>query len=366
MEAETAPGQADPTALTVPRAGRMGWVAGIVLLLGLVVVVSQLGEEERFAALARQANPAWLLLAVAFQSLTYVCAARVWQRVLARHDWPLQLRGLVPLGLAKLFMDQVVPSAGLSGTLLVVRALRRRGVPEGTSAAAVLTGLMAFYLAYSVAVAGALIVLWSRGESSRLVLTVATTFILLAGAILGAVSWLARRQPGRVPAWLARIPLIKGLLGALRGAPGGILRDRRVLLEAVVLQLGIFLLDAATLGACLSAIGAGVGPGPLFASFVTASVVATVTLVPSGVGTFDATCVAMLHLFAVPVRSGLGGVLLFRGFSLLLPLLPGLWLARKEMATRTGLMSRTAEPDPSPARAGVAPQRGLPDEPREQ
>ncbi len=38
------------------------------------------------------------------------------------------LKSLIPLGLAKLFTDQAVPSAGLSGTLLVARALKRRGV----------------------------------------------------------------------------------------------------------------------------------------------------------------------------------------------------------------------------------------------
>lgn len=84
----TQPG-ADVAAPEIPRALRMGWVAGIVLLLGLVVAASQLGKDERFAALVRQANPVWLLLAAAFQGLTCGFAARAWQRVLARHRSPL-------------------------------------------------------------------------------------------------------------------------------------------------------------------------------------------------------------------------------------------------------------------------------------
>jgi len=45
----------------------------------------------------------------------------------------------------------------------------------------------------------------------------------------------------------------------------------------------------------------------------------------------DATMHAMLHLLGVSTTHGVGAVLLFRGFTLLLPLLPGLWLARQEM-----------------------------------
>jgi glycosyltransferase 2 family protein len=64
---------------------------------------------------------------------------------------------------------------------------------------------------------------------------------------------------------------------------------------------------------------------------VIASLVATITIIPSGLGTFDATMLAMLHLLGVSTTHGVGAVLLFRGFTLMLPLLPGLWLARREM-----------------------------------
>ena len=40
---------------------------------------------------------------------------------------------------------------------------------------------------------------------------------------------------------------------------------------------------------------------------------------------------AMLHLAGVSTTHAIGAVLLFRGFTLMLPLLPGLWLAHREM-----------------------------------
>ena len=89
--------------------------------------------------------------------------------------------------------------------------------------------------------------------------------------------------------------------------------------------------DAATLGVCLASIGTTPTVTGAFAALVIASLVATITIIPSGLGTFDATMLAMLHLAGVSTTSGVGAVLLFRGFTLMLPLLPGLWLTRREM-----------------------------------
>lgn len=64
-----------------------------------------------------------------------------------------------------------------------------------------------------------------------------------------------------------------------------------------------------------------------------ASLVPTLLVMPGGIGTFEGTAVAMLHVFGVPLETGLAATLLLRGFTFWLPMLPGLWLAHREMAT---------------------------------
>ena len=162
------------------RAARLGWLTGALLLAAVVLVVTHLAEERELARLLREAEPAWLLGAALLQVLTYVCAAAVWQRALARRGAAASLAALFPLGLAKLFTDQALPSAGLSGTLLVVRGLTRRGVPRTAAVAAMLTGLVAYYLSYLLATLWAVTILWRHGEL-RLV-------ILLPAAAIGLVS----------------------------------------------------------------------------------------------------------------------------------------------------------------------------------
>jgi hypothetical protein len=82
----------------------------------------------------------------------------------------------------------------------------------------------------------------------------------------------------------------------------------------------------------LRAVGAPLDPVVAFASFVIASIVATLAWIPGGLGTFEGSCVAMLHLHGVSVESAMAGTLLLRGFSFWLPMLPGFALARRELA----------------------------------
>jgi uncharacterized membrane protein YbhN (UPF0104 family) len=315
-----------------PASSRLAWLSGALLLAALVFGVAHLAEEEALARLMARAQPLWLLTATACQVLTYVCAAAVWQRVLVRRGLSGRPLALVPLGLAKLFTDQALPSAGMSGALLVVGALVRRGVARGVAVAAVLAGLVAFYLAYFVATLGAVAILWCRGELSGWILAPAGALGLLAAGVPLAIAGLRGRALPRVRSWLERLPGGASLGAAFREADLSGLFSPRLVLETATLQLAIFALDALTLAVTLRAVGGGAELPVVFASFLIASVVATLAWIPGGLGSFEGTCVAMLHLHGVAVETALAATLLLRGFTFWLPMLPGFVLARRELA----------------------------------
>lgn len=73
---------------------RFAWLSGVLLLGLLVFVVVHRSEEEALARLMAREQPIWLLTAVLFQALTYLCAAAVWQRGLVRHGIAGRPRGL--------------------------------------------------------------------------------------------------------------------------------------------------------------------------------------------------------------------------------------------------------------------------------
>jgi uncharacterized membrane protein YbhN (UPF0104 family) len=81
-------------------------------------------------------------------------------------------------------------------------------------------------------------------------------------------------------------------------------------------QASIFLLDAATLWTMLRAIGQDVSFLLAFPSFIVASMVASLGLIPLGLGTFEATSIAMLRSLGVPLEAALTATLLLLGLTL--------------------------------------------------
>jgi glycosyltransferase 2 family protein len=313
----------------------VGWLLGGLMLATVLIVVLHVGEIEEFALLLRGAKPGWLLLALAFQVATYPAAAAVWQRTLAGAGAPLPLRSLVPLGIAKLFTDQALPSGGISGTALLVRALARRGVSAHAATQTVLMMLTSYYSAYLIVAFAALGVLWGYHRANAALVTAAG--LLAAITIAVPMLVLSLRRWGRTapPAWLYRLPGFAASFERVAAAPMSVLRDKRLLAECLLLQLGVFVLDAATLWVAFRALGAPIGFPVAFVSFVLASVVATIGLVPLGLGTFEATAVGLLHALGVGVETAFAATLVLRGLTFWLPMLPGVWLARREVGGRT-------------------------------
>lgn len=309
----------------------VGWILAGLLVAGLVYVATHVARVEQLLQLLREVRPSWLLLAVGLQVGTYVSAGRVLQRALAQQRVKQPLAVLIPLGLAKLFTDQVVPSVGLGGTLLTARGLERRGVPEGAALGALFTSLASYYIAYSFVVAVSLLFLWRLRALGGTILAIVTVFCLLVAILPVVLFWLQGRGPQSVPRFVGRFPPIRDGLRALSSVPASLLRAPRLLGEAASLQVVTFMLDAATLGVMLIALNQHVPADVVFATFVVASVVATLAWVPGGLGTFDATCVAVLHSHGVTLEAALGATLLLRLFTLWFPMLPGLWLARREL-----------------------------------
>ena len=156
---------------------------GLAVLVAGALVVAHRSEGEELARLVAHVHPAWLLLGLLLQAGTCLVEARIWQRIIVRAGISRPLWSYMGLSLAKLFMDQVVPSGGMSGTLLVVRALDRRGIPRGTSMASVVVDLVSYYGAYVAALVIALVVVWLHGSLTLYIILPAAIFARIAAGI---------------------------------------------------------------------------------------------------------------------------------------------------------------------------------------
>ncbi|HEY6916606.1 MAG TPA: lysylphosphatidylglycerol synthase domain-containing protein, partial [Allosphingosinicella sp.] len=108
-----------------------------------------------------------------------------------------------------------------------------------------------------------------------------------------------------------------------------LLNDRRLILGAAGFNLLIFLVDTATLQVCLFALGGNASFATALIALVMASIAVTLGPIPLGLGSFEALSIAMLHFLGINLALAAAGTLLLRGFTLWLPLIPGLLLSRR-------------------------------------
>ena len=310
------------------------WLPTLLAVPAFVVVVLQFSSLEAFLRLARQVEPEWLALAVLSQLATYLCDALVWRSVLvqARHHHPLH--ALFRLSIAKLYTDQAFPSGGLSGSIFVVAALRRRGVPATAATAALLVGMLSYYAGYlTVALLSLLILRINHHEQLGLVAAVAA-LAALAIAVPAGFFWMKRRLDSDLPPWLKRIAGANDLAEMMRHTPDTLLRNPLLLAQSTLLQAGVFAFDSLTLWLVLQALGTPLAYPIAFAALVGGSIAATISPMPLGIGTFEFGIAGILVLSGLALEPAVAAAFMLRGFTFWLPMLPGLLVARRELAHR--------------------------------
>ncbi|WP_416798192.1 lysylphosphatidylglycerol synthase transmembrane domain-containing protein [Ciceribacter azotifigens] len=308
-----------------------GWLSGLVLLGGLVTFVLHHGDVTVFLSKLKSADPLWLFAAVVSQAATYACAASVWLRVLSRAKTPLPFGSLFRLAILQLFANQALPTGGLSGAAMVASGLVKRDVPVSLVTTAILVSGFTYYASYLAVALSAFVILWHSGDLGAAWIPLATAFFMVLLALAGVTLLLVRRQGRIIPEAARGWAPAKKLAKILGSARADVLRDWRLIFEAFLLQVGIFVLDAATLWIAARSIGLDIDLVSAFSSFVLASAVATISLIPLGLGTFEGTCTALLHIMGNSIEGSLAATLILRGLTLWLPMVPGLWLIRREL-----------------------------------
>jgi Mg2+-importing ATPase len=313
-------------------ARRFSWLLGAAALGAVVVVAVRLSEGREFLRMAERAEPWWLLAALALQACTYLAQGQIWRVVARAVQFPLSVRTAYALSLAKLFLDQALPSAGISGTVVAARALEERGMPRAAVMAGVVVNAASYYATYVLCLAAAVLITLVHHQANALVELVSVVFSICAIAVAASALALSGRTSDTVTRTLARLRPLRSALKFLADADPRLARSPRLLFLAAAYQLAIFLLDAATMWVLVEASGAGAPLASVFASFMMATLFRTVGVLPGGLGTFEATSVLTLRMIGLDMAVALSATLLFRGLSFWLPMLPGLWFSRSVVA----------------------------------
>ena len=307
------------------------WFLAVLLIAGIVIAALHWGDVKKFGKLLTEAKPIWLAAAALLQLATYFGLAAQWWVVLRRARTPEEGRDLFRLTLAKHFADQVVPTAGVSGNVLLVDRLVSYGIPRKKALAALLLQVIAYYISYALGALWVLVVLWWKSRSSLLLTGAVLVFLVIAVGIPALTLWLHRRGQERIPKWVRGWSKARKFFELVGEAPRELVRDRRLIAWLTLLNGLVFLADAATMQACVLALGVHAPLSAGYVAFMFASIAVILGPIPMGLGSFEAVSIAMLRLFGIPFEAALSATLLFRGFTLWLPLIPGGLLLRREL-----------------------------------
>jgi P-type Mg2+ transporter len=313
----------------IARGRWLSWLVGVALISALCIVALHLSEAEEIARVAERAQPWWLAVALVLQGATYLAQGEIWRVIGKAAGHSLSRIEASRLSLAKLFVDQAIPTAGVSGTAAVARHLEQAGMPTPAVRAGVVINLTSYFSSYVVLLVLALIWLPLAGPAFATVLGASAVFIAGSIVLLVVLFRIPGGASGRLIERAGRIKPLRALVEASAGTDARLVRSSALFAKACAAQMAIMLLDAATVWVLIRALGSDAPALGVYSSFMVSNLFRTLGVLPGGLGTFEASSVMTLGLVGVSLPVALSATLLFRGLSFWLPMLPGLWLSRR-------------------------------------
>jgi uncharacterized membrane protein YbhN (UPF0104 family) len=254
----------------------------------------------------------------------------IWHEVTRPRASSVPARALFRLSFEQLSVNQIVPTGGVAGNLLVFQVMRRLGLPAWLAAEALLAEILSSYIAYATVAIVALTTLWALGGVTPGICYVLVAFAVAAAALISTILYLLKHKDRQFPSWADRFNLFAAHQAAKHVSSRRVL-SWRLLARTSTLNVAIFLLDSGTLWAVMHVAGTRIGIPTAFVAIIIAFIAGTVSFLPGGIGGFETGAVTTLTLLGSPIEAALAGTLLFRGLTLWLPLIPGLMLARQDI-----------------------------------
>lgn len=297
-------------------------VALLMLIVCFVFVGLHFKEASSSLAVLRAANPWWVALAISLQALTYICSGGIFYEILRAAKRHMPLRRLTILSVERMSVNQIAPAVGLSGNVYIFMAFRRFNIPRGVAAEAVFIDTLSYHAGYAICTVLALGIVLGLRAGSPLIFADLLIYLLITAVILGGIFYIFAHTD-ELPEWMNRWGFLREIAKSLRAVKPERLQAPWVLSITTFYELVTFVLDGATLWAIMHIIHV---PIPLMVSFtiyVIASAAGAMSLLPGGVGGFEAACVLALRWFGIGLGPALTATLLLRALTLWLPLIPG-------------------------------------------
>jgi len=302
------------------------------VLLGLVLYFERDVIGETWDLLAT-IDARYLLLLPLFQATSYLFIALYYRSFLSSFNKKVRFSRLYGMVFALSFVNQILPSGGLSGVTYIIYGLRRK-VSTGLATLMQLGRYIFNYISYFFILLVALGFLIFGGTVASLVygimISMVISLIVGIGTLLYALASKKRVDVligslGRFIDWIARkFRSGKPLFGrdkiqsTLTEFHDGYTAFRErgthiVRLEMFMLMSSVF--DVAIVITSFYIVGADVNPGYIMVAFAIANAAGVISVIPGDVGVHEGAIIAVLAFAGVPASVAVSGTLLYRVFN---------------------------------------------------
>ncbi len=294
--------------------------AVLLAVLFAVFVLRERHEVVRIFHVLRNANPLWLVGALAVGVLIQALMGTVFEPILRRLGNVVSRMSLVRVQLQRHVISTIIPLGGPASTYALVRALNQQDVStDNVVYASVLNGVLG-YISFLIFLIPVLIYLVVGGGASTLIVYSALALGVIVIAMVGTLI-LTHRGSTRLAALERRIPSrVSSFLDGARAHEIG----PSDLISPLLIHLAIDLLGVVMLYACLEAIHLEPSIKAVLAGYAVGTLFLLVTPFFQGLGAVELSMTVVLRGFGIPSGAALAAVLLYRVAEVWVPLLLGL------------------------------------------
>lgn len=286
-------------------------------------------------------NLFWLAFIVPLQLGNYYSVGSFYKSYLRTLGEDVRLRTLFKVALEMNFINNVLPSGGVSGFGYLNMRLRREGVPASKTTLTQVTRYGLTFLSFVIYLSIALFLLAIVGSASRLMVLISTTIIFLvligAGSMIFLISSSKRITTftGFLPKVLNRIigifrrgkpptidvQKIERLFSDLHDDYVHVRQNWKQLKRPFMWTMVMNLTELCTIFAVYLAFGESVNPGAIIIAYAVANIAGLISVLPGGVGVYEGLMTAVLASAGIPRAVALSTTLVYRilNMSIFLP-----------------------------------------------
>jgi glycosyltransferase 2 family protein len=313
----------------------------IVALLGLIYAL----REEVFETINNvgRVNAIALLLIIPAQIVSYHGMANMYKDMFAIIGHKLSYKNLWRISLEMNFVNSVFPSGGVSGFSYFGLRMRKEGVSAGQATLIQAFRFILLFVSFQFFLLVGLFLLALEGRANSFTILIAGSLVtlLLVGTAAGAFIIGSKSRINTFFTYITRfinrliyffrthepetinIGKVQKLFGDLHESYLLVKKDPKMLKRPLLYSLLTNAAEMLTVYVVFVAFGAWVNPGAVIIAYAIANFAGLVSVLPGGVGIYEALMTGVLATAGVPAGISIPVIIMYRILSMLLQLPPG-------------------------------------------